>query len=73
MVTKTGEGKDMKSIKDTFWLDGWDGKCHSGFYYRNNIGQSIEEFENDIEINSNNYCKGFLDVWKIFKIKLQDF
>ena len=34
---------------------------------------SIEEFENDIEINSNSYCKGFLDVWKIFKIKLQDF
>jgi len=39
--------KDGKPIhlKDTFWLDGWKGKCKSGFYYRNNIGQSIKEFE----------------------------
>jgi len=45
MPTKTGDGKDMKPIKDTFFLDGWEGKCKSGFYYRNNIGQSIEDFE----------------------------
>jgi len=44
MATTDIEG-NKKTLKDTFWLDGWDGKCQSGFYYRNNIGQSIEEFE----------------------------
>jgi hypothetical protein len=32
-------------LKDTFWLDGWEGECQTGFYYRNNIGQAIEDFE----------------------------
>ncbi len=47
MPTKTGEGKDIKPLKDTFWLDGWDGKCHSGFYFRNDIGKKIEAFEKE--------------------------
>jgi len=45
MPTKTGDGKDMKPIKDTFFLDGWRVNVRVGFYYRNNIGQSIEDFE----------------------------
>jgi len=44
MKTINKEGNSTK-LKDTFWLDGWNGNCSSGFYYRNNIGQSIEEFE----------------------------
>ena len=44
MSTTDMEG-NKKVINDTFWLDGWNGKCKSGFFYRNNIGVSIKDFE----------------------------
>ena len=47
MPTKTGDGKDMKPIKDTFFLDGWEGKCKSGYFFRNDIGLKIEQFEKE--------------------------
>ncbi len=43
--TTTLEGKDVPPIKDTLWLDGWKGKCHSGIYFRSDISKKISEFE----------------------------
>ncbi len=33
---------DMEPIKDTFWLDGWEGKCKSGYFFRADIGLKIK-------------------------------
>ena len=34
-------------LKDTFWLDGFEGKCMSGYYFRNDVGKKIEAFEKE--------------------------
>ena len=44
--TTTREEKDVPPIKNTFWLDGWEGKCKSGIYFRSDISKKVEEFEN---------------------------
>jgi len=38
---------DMEPIKDTFWLDGWEGKCKSGYFFRADIGLKINNFEKE--------------------------
>jgi len=46
-MTKTldKKGKEVKSMKNTFWLDGWEGESHSGFYIRSDLFKKIKHFE----------------------------
>lgn len=44
MKTINKETKEQELIKDVFWKDG-DYDCHSGFYYRSQIGKEIQAFE----------------------------
>ena len=39
------EGVEAKPMKDTFWLDGYEGKCSSGFYVRSDLFKKIAEFK----------------------------
>lgn len=43
--TTTPTGESVKPMDNTFWLDGWEGKCHSGFYVRSDLFKKLEEFE----------------------------
>jgi len=43
--TTTPEGEPVGVMKNTFWLDGYEGKCNSGFYIRNNLFEKIADFE----------------------------
>ena len=46
MPTKTMDGEDA-TLGDTFWLDGWEGKCKTGYYFRSDIGKKIEGMEKE--------------------------
>ena len=45
-MTKTTdkEGKEVK-LKNTFWLDGYEGECASGYFIRSDLFKKIEHFE----------------------------
>lgn len=38
-------GKKVDSMKNTYWLDGWEGDCQSGFYIRSDLFKDIARFE----------------------------
>jgi len=46
-MTKTTdkEGKEVGTMKNTFWLDGWEGECSSGFYIRSDLFKKIADFK----------------------------
>ncbi len=46
-MTKTidKKGKEVKPMKNTFWLDGYEGGCHSGFYIRSDLFKKVRQFE----------------------------
>ena len=43
--TIDSHGNEVKPIKNTFWLDGWEGECHSGYYIRSDLFKKVEEFK----------------------------
>ena len=45
METIDKKGKEVKPMKNTFWLDGWKGKCNSGFFIRSDLFEKIKHFE----------------------------
>lgn len=38
-------GQEVKPMKHTYWLDGWEGKCHSGYYVRSDLFKKIADFK----------------------------
>lgn len=39
------KGKDVPPMENTFWLDGFEGKVHSGYYIRSDLFKQIKRFE----------------------------
>jgi len=44
-TTKDTEGNEVKPMENMFWLDGYEGKCNSGYYVRSNLFEKIAELE----------------------------
>ena len=42
--TTDKDGNDVGVLKDTFWLDGYEGDCSSGHYVRSNLFEKIANF-----------------------------
>ena len=44
-TTKDKEGNDVGTLNNTFWLDGYEGECNSGFFIRSDLFKKVAHFE----------------------------